>query len=464
LFLNIKVALIKCGMKREFFEAKHILRLAFPMVTTQLLWMTMPVVDNMVVGKLGASSLAAMAIATTYYWLLQLLSLGVLSALNPLVAHAFGARKTGHMRSLIHSAMAVAFTLALGMGTLLYWGRPLLEWVGQDPELLIESEKYLRAIVWGVPFYLIFIVLRQFCDSVEDPKPTICLVFVGAILNGVLDFGLVFGLWGLPNLGIAGAGFATATVQVMLCGGLLVYVSVASRFQNLRLWDQWEVNWIHIKEMLRLGLPSSGSMLAEMAYFSGSTLIMGLLGVTAVASHQIALNVASVTFMIPMGVSFAVSVRVGGYAGREDWGGVKMTGTLGQAICLFLGILNASILLIFAEQIVALYSPDAVIRDLSVQLVRIAGVFQIFDGLQVLGIYLLRGIKDTRIPFFNTLISYSCFGMGLSVWLTFYRNMGPVGFWIGMISALALAAFLHQKRFKKLISAQLFLASTESKQ
>lgn len=445
-------------------EAKRILWLALPMVATQVLWMTMPIVDNMMVGKLGAIPLAAMAIATTYYWLLQLLCFGILSTVNPLVAHAFGGGKISEMRKILQSALFLALLLSLGMSFALVVGKTALAHLGQDPNLLVISQEYLSRIVLGVPFHLSFIVFRQFCDALENPKPTIILVFGGAILNATLDYLLIYGNGGFPAMGVAGAGMATSLAQMFLCLGLVSYLIFTKKYRTFELFKKVDVQRGPIKEMLRLGLPSSGAMLAEMVYFSGSTLLMGLLGTLEVAAHQIALNVASATFMIPLGVSIAVSVRIGLGAGKRDFRAVDLAGRVGFFICLILGVMNAGFLVLFAEDIVHLYSQDLAVVEMARALIVIAGVFQIFDGLQVLGIYALRGIKDTRIPFLNTLISYALVGMGLSVWLSFYRNQGPMGFWTGMVVALAVAAFLHQRRFKKLISASLFLETSKSKQ
>ncbi|NBX76306.1 MAG: MATE family efflux transporter [Proteobacteria bacterium] len=449
-------------MKAVLSELKKISRLAFPMVLTQLLWMTMPVVDNMMVGHLGAESLAGMAIATTYYWLLQLVCLGVLSATNPLVSHAFGRSEVSEYRKIVHSGLALAGVLAIAMGTMVVLGKWVLLFLGQTPELVAIADRYLKAILWGVPFHLAFIVFRQFCDSVEDPTPTIVLVVLGACLNAFLDYSLIYGKWGFPNLGVAGAGFATAFSQSILCIGLASYLTFSKKYRYVNIWHKLEMSKERVREIIKIGLPSSGAMLSEMIYFSGSTLIMGLLGTVAVASHQIALNVASATFMVPLGVSFAVSVRVGGFAGRRDWSGVQLAGKVGLCLALGLAVFNATFLLVFSEQIVKMYNSDPEIKGLAEKLVRIAGVFQIFDGLQVVGIYILRGLKDTRIPFISTLISYGVLGMGISVGLAFGLKQGPVGFWFGMIFALAVAAGLHQLRFRKVIANALSLEKTES--
>ncbi len=433
-------------------EAKRILRLAFPMIVTQVLWMTMPIVDNMMVGKLGSHALAAMAIATTYYWLLQLVCFGILSTVNPLVAHAWGGGRTQDLRRILQSALLLSLFLSVVMIGALGVGKILLLKLGQDPVLLGISQKYLSQIMWGVPFHLGFIVFRQFFDALENPRPTIFLVLCGALLNATLDYALIYGNWGFPRMGVAGAGLATSLAQMLLCLGLAGYLVFFQKIQNLNLLRKLEIKKELLFEMLRLGLPSSGAMLAEMIYFSGSTLLMGLLGTLEVAAHQIALNVASATFMVPLGVSIAVSVRVGIGAGKQDLKSVQQSGRAGFFICFILGSFNAALLLLFAENIVHFYTRDPAVVEMARGLIVIAGIFQIFDGLQVLGIYALRGIKDTRIPFLNTLVSYGLVGMGLSLWLTFHKHQGPMGFWTGMVVALALAAVLHQQRFKKLIS------------
>lgn len=434
------------------------------MIMTQLLWMSMPLVDNLMVGHLGAQELAAMALATTYFWLLQLVCFGILTAIPTLVSHAFGSDHQKAFRGIIQTGLFIASLLAGLMVLALLVSDFVLLKMLQPVDLIELTQDYLRRVVWGVPFLLGFMVLRHFCDAVQNPKPTIGLVFIGAILNVVLDYALIYGKGPFPRMGLAGAGIATAIIQVFLFSGLFLYLVLSPRYSFIQLFKKNEVSRKVMGEILKLGIPSSGSLLAEMVYFSGSTFIMGWMGVVAIASHQIALNVASITFMIPLGIAVASSVRIGAFAGRNDWKSVQETGKAGIILCLSLGLGNALVLLIFSNHIAHLYNTDPKVIQLASTLLKIAGLFQIFDGLQVLGIQILRGLKDTKVPFINTLLSFSLLGLGSSLLFAFTFKRGPVGFWWGMILSLAFAAVLHQIRFSRLISVSLLLEKKGSKQ
>lgn len=447
---------------KERDEIRKILRLGLPMVMTQLLWMSMPLVDNLLVGQLGARSLAAMAIATTYFWLLQLVCFGILTAVPTLVSHAFGGEKKEAYRAIIQSALFIAGCLSVFMILAIFGSKTILMRINQPVELVALTQDYLNKVVWGVPFLLGFMVLRHFLDAVQNPKPTILLVLMGALLNICLDYGLIYGAGPFPRLELAGAGIATALVQAFLFSGLFFYLMTSSRYRFIQLFKRNELKPKVMKEILKLGLPSSGALLSEMIYFSGSTFIMGWIGVVEVASHQIALNVASITFMVPLGISIAASVRVGAFAGKQDWLKVKQTGRAGGVLCLALGLCNAALLLVFSNEIAQLYNKDPQVIQLASTLLKVAGVFQIFDGLQVLGIQMLRGLKDTKIPFMNTLLSFSLLGLGSSLFFAFSLEKGPVGFWWGMILSLGFAAFLHHLRFSKLTSTWLFPEKKES--
>lgn len=445
-------------------EIKKILRLGLPMVMTQLLWMSMPLVDNLMVGRLGAKELAAMALATTYFWLLQLVCFGILTAIPTLISHAFGMENQKAFRSIIQTGLVIASCLSGLMILAIVISESVLTIMNQPVQLISLTQEYLQKVVWGVPFLLGFMVLRHFFDAVQNPKPTIVLVLIGALLNIGLDYSFIYGVGPVPRMGLGGAGIATALIQIFLFFSLWFYLLFSPRYSFIEFFKKNEVSKKVMREILRLGIPSSGSLLAEMIYFSGSTFIMGWMGVIAIASHQIALNVASITFMIPLGIAVASSVRIGAFAGKKDWKRVQEAGKAGISLCLALGIFNALILLGFSDQIARLYNPDPLVIELASALLKIAGLFQIFDGLQVLGIQILRGLKDTKIPFINTLLSFSLLGLGSSLFFAFTLNKGPIGFWWGMILSLAVAAILHQFRFSRLIAVSLLLEKKESTQ
>jgi multidrug resistance protein, MATE family len=431
-------------------EIRALVSLAIPMALTQMLLMSTVVVDTIMVGRLGTRELAALGISSTYYTFLFVVAIGILTAVNPLISHAHGAEKHERIPHIVHHGLVLALICAAINWLLLSTSPTMLLLLRQDPELVALGDKYLRALGWGLPGLMIFIVLRQYADAIGFPKPAVILMTMAFFVNWLLDYLWIHGNWGFPALGVAGAGYATSLVNTLLALGLLCFTKWHPRFRSYHLWKKPVFEKDLFSKLLKLGIPMAGGMLTEVGYFCGSTWIAGIIGTVPLAAHQVALNVASFTFMIPLGLAFAASVRVGHFIGAKKLQSAREVGFMGFGLALGIEIINVGVMFFFAPQIASLYIQDPATHDLAVLLLRTGALFQIFDGLQVVGMHSLRGLQDTQIPFFNTVLAYWLIGGPISWWLAFHSTLGVQGIWVGMIISLLFAAILHLWRFEKL--------------
>ena len=417
----------------------------------QLLWVSMVFVDSIMVGRLGAEALGSIAMAGTINGFFYVFSIGILSSMGPIVSHAFGAVRPDEIGRAVRQGFRVAIVLSVFQILMFQLGDVILRALGQQEALIPVAHEYLQVISWGIPAQVGFVCLRQYTEAIGDSLPSVIVVGIGALLNVILDPILIFGFLGFPRLEVAGAAYATAILSWVMFFTMLFYVTVGRRYQAYGLWKgPWRTDWKMIGEILRIGVPASGSMLSEMTFFGATTLIIGTMTASALASHQIAINAASFLFMIPLGLSFAVSIRIGQTLGAGNRKGAEVVGTNGYILVLLLQSMSAVLFLFFPELIVRVYTNDLSLMDLAVSMLRIAGIFQLVDGLQVVGIGILRGMKDTKVPFLASLFAFWLIGFPLSWYLSFHTTVGAKGCWWGMVVGLSLASALHYFRFRHL--------------
>jgi MATE family multidrug resistance protein len=428
-------------------ELRDSFALAWPLAGAQLLGLSMAFVDNVIVARLGPGPLAAMAMAIGVISVVQVFCIGMLAPLSALVSQEVGAGRADTVGRTVHRGLMLAFMLAAVMIGCCFAAAPLLRALHQDPALIPGARSFLVALSAGVPGLLGYFALRQLTEGVGDTRPSIVIAGVAALLNVVLDYGLVYGRFGLPRLELVGSGLGTAICQWAMFIGLLAYVRFHPRYAVYHL-DQGEADDGHsLREIVALGLPMSGSLLAEVGFFACATLTMGTIGVREQASHQIALNACSFLFMIPLGLSFAASIRVSRARGAEDGAGMARAGEAGTILACAIQLVSAACFFFIPERIAALYTSDPGLEALAVRLLRIAALFQLFDGVQVVTMGLLRGLLDTRVPFLVTLFSYWGVGVPSALLLAFHFGLGPSGLWYGMVIGLGTAAVLLQARF-----------------
>lgn len=445
--------MIRPSFDRQRFarELTDTARLSGPLVLGQLSAVGMNVIDTLLAGHLDAHTLAAVAVGTSIWSLALVASLGVMMAVPPSVAQLHGAGRHEAIGALLRQALWLAGGLGIVLGLATAFGGPLLfELIGVDPALADDVRRFLHAIAFGAPAMALYFALRGLSEGIGLTRPTMIFGLLGPALLAPLGYVLMYGRLGLPQLGAAGAGIATALVLWIQMASLLTYVARHPAYRHVRPFGRRDrPERRAIAELLRIGAPMGVTVFMEASLFVAVALIIGRLGADVVASHQVAINVASFAFMVPLGIAMATTVRVGHAVGRNDGVGVRMAGGAGFALTLAIQCLSASALFAMPHAIASLYTRDAVVVALAAQLLMLAGMFQLSDGIQVAANGALRGLKDTRTPMVITLLAYWGVGMPIGGWLTFHAGYGARGMWIGLIAGLTVAALLLTLRFRR---------------
>ena len=455
-------------------EARAMLMLAWPLALTNLSQHALALTDTLILGWLSTESLAAASLGANLYWAVMAAPLGTAFAAGPMLAQARGAGRlpggagrgwVRQMRRGARSALWAALALLAPSLLVLWYAEPLLLATGQQPALAALAGTYLRAMMWGLPFFCGFVVLRGFLAAMERPGPALFVAGVGIAVNALLCWLLVFGAFGWPGLGILGAGIGSALANAAMLAGLLGVMArdrVLGRFRILGRF--WRPDLAKLAEVVRLGLPISGTMLLEIGVFSAAAIAMGWFGAAAVAAHAVALQTAGMTFMVPLGLGQAATARVGLFTGALRPAEAARAGWV--AIGLGAGFMAAmALLLVLAARPIAagfLGAGDAGAAEaaaLAAMLLTIAGVFQLADGVQVVAAGALRGLKDTRVPMLLAALGYWGIGMPVGLLLAWSAGLGPVGLWIGLAAGLGGVALLMLRRWRLLSRASVARAS-----
>lgn len=431
-------------------EVRRTFALALPLILAQLAQMSMSFVDTLMVGRLGNASLAGIALGSSIFFLALIVCSGVLFAVGPTVSQAFGA---GDLKTAGRAAQQSFFlALMLFVPALVLFSQvgPLLALLGQEPETAALATGYIQAIAWGFLPALLTTGLRGLLEGISNPRPVMFIAFAGVGLNVLGNYTLMFGNFGFPALGLVGTGWASALTYWATFLALALYVHRAlpqfGVFRRLRL--RRDVLW----GLVRVGWPIGLTIGFESALFSATAILMGVLGTVPLAAHQIAIQSASFTFMVPLGLASATAVRVGQAAGRRDAAGVRRAGWVGIALSAAVMLLSALTFWLLPERVVSLYlrlddpANAAVVRT-AVQFLAFAAAFQVFDGLQVSAAGALRGLKDTRAPMLISLLSYWGIGLSSGVLFAFTLGLGGRGLWLGLVLGLVAAALLLVHRF-----------------
>lgn len=435
-------------------ELKAMLVLAWPLILANVTQQTIQATDVLLMGRLGATPLAAATLALNMTFTFNVLLLGLLTASSPMMATALGQRFNA-VRDVRRTFRAGLWLLTLSMP--LYW---LLLWhvgalmrmFGQAPVLADQGQRFLRAYMWCTAPWLLFQLLRNFVAALERPRVILWLSVSGIALNALLSWSLIFGHFGLPALGLQGGGLGSTLTWLILCAALISLVLNDRKFRRFHLFGHW---WRFDRQrtlaMLRLGWPIGLTMALEMGVFALAAYFMGWIGAPAVAAHAVALQLAALTFMVPLGLGQAATVRVGLALGRGDKPAITRAGW--TALVGGVGFMGSMALVMWCipHRLVTLFLNDvpenAVVIGLSVSFLKVAAAFQLVDGAQVIGAGMLRGLHDTRWPLIFALLGYWGIGLGIGVWLAFAADWKGVGIWIGLASGLAAVALLMLTRW-----------------
>ncbi|MEZ5500882.1 MAG: MATE family efflux transporter [Steroidobacteraceae bacterium] len=429
---------------------RSILRYAWPILVNNLATIGVTTADTIMAGRLGANDLAAVAVGASYAMVVYIAGLGLLMALSPLVAHAYGAGEDLRAGALLRQGIWLAAMFAL-LALLPFLGNaPVLERIGIEPRIRELAGGYLRMLALGLPALFAYLALRFSAEGLGRTRPIMYAALVTLVLNIFGNYVLMYGKFGAPAMGALGCGLASALSQWLVFLGMWFYLRRAAMFAPYRLLERFELpRRRELLEILRLGLPIAGSLLAEGALFSAAALLVGTLGARQMSGHAIAINFASIMFMVPLAVHSATTIHVGHRAGRGEWLAAAEAGWSGIRLCVALMAASAVVLTLWRYPIAALYSDDAEVVALAAQLLLLAAVFQIVDGAQVGAAGALRGFRDARIPMLINVISYWLIGFPCAWLAGIHFGHGPRGVWWGLIAGLAVCALLLLLRYRR---------------
>ena len=435
---------------RHFLET---LRLGVPLIGAQIAQLAINTTDVLIVGRLGTADLAAIVLASQYFFTIFVFGSGISAAVIPMAAHAIGHGDMRDVRRSIRMGFWASIAFAVLAMPLFLYSKSILLFLGQDPQVAEKMSTYLHIAGWGVFPALLFMVLRAFLSVLSRTAIVLYITLVVLVLNAVFAYTFVLGNFGFPAFGLTAAAIIATGVQFF---GLVVGAIYVQRIPALREYKLfvrfWRPDWPALSEVVRLAVPIGLTILAEISPFSVSSIMMGWIGTVQLAAHGIALQFASMSFMVPLGLSQAATVRVGLHAGRGDAAGIRMAAYAVIILSVGFSLATGGLFVLKSESLARLFIDPALsnasqLLAVAGPLIAIAGAFQLFDGLQTIGAGLTRGLKDSTIPMLLAMASYWGIGYWSADILAFPLHLGGVGIWCGFLAGLAAAAMALNARF-----------------
>ena len=435
-------------------EVRALLGLAFPIIISQVTTTAMGFVDAVMAGRVGPRDLAAVALGNSIWIPVFLLMLGILLATTPKVAQRFGANSHQEIGPIVRQALWLALITGLCAAFILLAAEPLLHLMNVAPDLIEPCMGYLHGIASGMPAAGLYCVLRNFSDGLGRTRPSMVLGLCALALNIPINYVFIYGHLGVPAMGGVGCGWATAIVMWFMALGMVAWTWRGAVYQSSRVYSHFEwPQWAIIKRLLSVGLPIGIAVFAESSIFAVIALLIGSLGATVVAGHQIALNFSSLVFMIPYSLGMAITVRVGQALGRQQPREARFVAGVGMGTALVWACISASLILLLRQQIATVYTADLMVIEVATMLLMFAALYQFSDVIQVTAAGALRGYQDTRVTMILTLFAYWGIGLpvgyalGLTDWLG--PANGPSGLWQGLIVGLTCAALMLSVRLTR---------------
>ncbi len=427
------------------------LKLASPIIAGQVGQLTVSIADNVMVGSLGAASLAAISFSIAIFMLFLIVGFGISFGLPPLIAEAKASHHYKRISEYFKHSLIINIIFGIVSLILLLSIIPFMDYMGQDEEVLVLAKPYLTITAISIIPVMIFQTFRTYADGMSETLPPMIAILIGNVLNIFLNYALIFGKYGAPKMGVTGAGYATLITRIVIVGILIV------------LCFKWKNLWKHIvgsrfsryskqvfSKILNLSIPTSLQAFFEMSIFSFASIMMGLISKEAQAAHQIAINLAAITFLICSGLAMAATIRVGDHFGKKDVVGLQRSANSAVIQVTFFMTLCALIFIVFKNQLPLLYIDNMSVTTIASTLIILAAVFQLPDGIQVTTLGALRGIQDVKIPTLITFVAYFIIGFPTCYIFAFLLDFGPVGIWVGLVTSLSISAILLQLRFRKL--------------
>jgi MATE family, multidrug efflux pump len=416
-------------------EVRDVARLALPIVVVQVGLMLMGVVDAAMVGRVSAESLAAVALGNLYWICVVIIGQGTIMALDPVVAQAVGAGDEAAISRGLQRGVVLALLLTVVSSLALVPGEQFFTALRQPVDVAPVAAQYARVSIPGVLPFFLFVVLRQTMQAFKRLRPVVASVVVANLANVALDWILIFGHWGAPALGAVGSAIAS-TIGRWIMFVMLLISGWDAIGPHLRPWHGDAATWEPMRRMLQVGVPIGIHQWIEMAAFSAAMILVGWLGTVPLAGHQIALTLAALTYMVPLGVSAAAAVLVGHAVGAGDADAAGREASAALVCGVGFMAVTAIVLIAIPRALAQLFTPDPAVLAVAAALIPIAGVFQVFDGMQGVSSGILRGAGDTRVPMLLNFAGYLVAGLPLGAWLCFARGWGAAGIWWGLVVAL----------------------------
>jgi multidrug resistance protein, MATE family len=414
-------------------EFKPMLSLAFPVVMAELGWMTMGLVDTLMVGRLSPEAIGAVGIGTSLFMGVCIFGMGLLLGLDTLVSHAFGASRVDDCHRWLLHGVALSLLLSAPItGIVLALSAALAGW-GLHPEVLRLTQPYLDVLAWSIPPLLLYASFRRYLQGMGVVRPVMIALVLANILNAFVNWLLIFGRLGAPAMGVRGSAWATVCARVVMAGVLLGVILYREHGRRPGLFEtSLRIELSRMRQLLALGLPAAGQVTLEVGVFAAATALAGRLAPASLAAHQIAINLAAFTFMVPLGVASAGAVRVGQAVGRRDPAGAARSGWTAILFGALFMSSAAAAFLIVPRTLIGAFTSDASVVAIGVSLLFVGAVFQLFDGLQGVATGVLRGLGDTHSPMLWNLAGHWFIGLPLGYTLCFGAGLGVIGLWWGL--------------------------------
>ncbi|QTD55414.1 MATE family efflux transporter [Parasphingorhabdus cellanae] len=436
-------------------EASVTLKLAWPLILSNLTMALIGATDVLMIGWLGARELAAATLGFNLAMSCAIFCMGLVTASAPMMASEIG--RMGHsvrdVRRTFRQAIWAAVTVIVPFWILLWNTESILVFFGQQPDLARNAGLYISAYMWSILPFLCFIILRNFISALEQPVWALIISVIAVLANALFNYALIFGKFGVPAFGVIGAGIGSVMTNMLMFGGMALVVILHKRFRRYHLFGRfWRADWQRYRALWKLGLPIAVTMGLEGSVFGIAALLMGLINAESVAAHAIALQLASLTFMVPMGLGQAATVRVGIQYGRKDHAGITRAGWVSFVLGTSFMAAMALVFVLAPDFLIAIFIDASApgnekVATLAVSFLAIAAIFQIVDGAQVVGAGMLRGLHDTTVPMVFALMGYWFIGIGVGAGLAFWQGWEGIGVWTGLASGLGIVAILMLARW-----------------
>jgi MATE family multidrug resistance protein len=416
-------------------------KLAYPVMLGSLGQTTVMLADSVMVGQTGHIPLAAVSLSNSIFYAPMVFGMGIAFGITPLVANAEGAGNSETSVRVLKNGLLISLLTAFVLSGFILFLVSQLHHFKQDPLVVVEAAPYLRLLVYSILPFLLFMALKQFAEGLSDTKAAMRVSLTANILNVALNYVLIFGKWGFPEMGLLGAGWATLISRIFQAAAMGAWLWWMPKFSVYRqIWLQTTIRGKYLKDVLEIGVPTGLQAIFEVSAFAMASIIIGTIGAKAQAAHQIAISLASMSYMLAQGLSAAATIRVSGELGRRQFDALKLAMRTILRMVILLGVLSGLVFVIGRSFLPGLFTEDPTVIQIAATLLIITAIFQLSDGVQVVALGALRGFSDVRMPTLITFLAYWAVALPLGYVLGKHTAMGPIGVWTGLAVGLTVAA------------------------